>query len=265
MESLYRAYYRVRRSILKRYYARRRHPYIIRSIHHGDVFFLLNLDEKTDRLALIAHNEHEQLGELLAWAAAHGATHFLDIGANFGLYAVILAKQIPDARVLAFEPGADSRTRLAASALINQTRNIEILPCAASDTDGTKRFISNIAGHSGTSRIRDEQLLKRMKQHTGKFNAIDWEEITVETRTIDSLVQEAGENIAIKIDTEGHECEVLTGTERVLRNNNCYVQVEISPRLPEHREWVNSFMGKLGYTLTERITKDYIYKRKSPE
>lgn len=261
MNPLNRTYARLRKSLLKRYYAGRRNSYTVKRLHDPGVFFLINFHEKTDRLALLNRNEAEQLHKILAWARQRPATLVLDIGANFGLYGVTLAHRLPAARIVAFEPNDAARTRLAANVLINDLANVEVLPYAASSADGTTRFINNIVGHSGISRVKDDELLARMKKHSFKFRDSNWEETTVQTRRLDALVPEHGRDIAIKIDTEGHECEVLKGMERLLRDNNCYVQVEISEKLAEHRDEVAIMMAHAGYVLRERIGPDHIYVR----
>ena len=239
----------MRRSILKRDYAHRRTPYIIRSLDHSDALFLLNVNEKTDRLALINRNERTQVEQMLTWATERRVALVLDVGANFGLYAITLARRLPSTRVIAFEPAESSRSRLAVNVLINQIDNIEIMACAASDTDHKMPFVNKIAGHSGLSRIKDDRLLNKPDKGEGKYHAADWQETTVETRKIDSIIQVSSRDIAVKLDTEGHECEVLQGMGKLLKNNNCYLQVEISLKLPENRRWIASFMQDLDYEL----------------
>lgn len=262
MGSLARTCGRLRKSFLKRWYAYRRNPYAVRRLHYRDVFFLVNFEEKTDRLAILNRKEHEQLEKILAWSRENRPVLMLDVGANFGMYGVTIGHYLPDTRVLAFEPNAAARTRLAANALINGVTNLEVLSFAASSGDGDTPFISNVAGHSGISRVKDEVLLARMKKTSFRFDDANWEETSVETRAIDSLAREEGARIAVKIDTEGHECEVVRGMTRLLRDNDCYVQVEVSEKLPEHRQEMAALMAGLGYALRENLGPDFIYRRR---
>src|SRR5215211_3373977 len=69
--------------------------------------------------------------------AAPGDTVF-DIGANYGVYSLTLAQKVgSDGQVCAFEPGEEALAQLRRNVELNPQLNIEIVPAALSDREGT--------------------------------------------------------------------------------------------------------------------------------
>lgn len=89
----------------------------------------------------------------------------------------------------------------------------------------------------------------------------DWDEIAVETTSLDAMLDCQGEHLAIKVDVEGHDDRVLMGMMRLLERNDCYVQFEISSKRQDNRTFIFERMESLGYRHTALIGKDYIFER----
>lgn len=136
-----------------------------------------------------------ELGELRA-VMGPGRT-FIDIGANAGLYSLVAASAGgPSSRVIAVEPQAEMRRRLAYNARANGLSNIEISGVALADYEGESilRLVGNNRGHG---------------QLAGKTDAASGEAVRV-TR-LSTLLDEikAVRLDAMKIDVEGGELAIL--------------------------------------------------------
>ena len=70
-----------------------------------------------------------------------------DVGANIGVYAVLLAAAAPEGRVEAFEPVPDSHRRLEANVAANALTNVTTHFVALSDATGTARMAVHADAH----------------------------------------------------------------------------------------------------------------------
>lgn len=128
----------------------------------------------------------------------------LDIGANSGYFSVLMADAVgTSGRVYSFEPVPVSRALLEKNIAANRLRQIEVVPAALSDREGTAELHlhpSNDGGHSlGTL---DEK----------------GDTIQVNTDTLDHFIETRGIGpiAVIKIDVEGAEPLVFAGAQKLL-------------------------------------------------
>ena len=65
-------------------------------------------------------------------------------------------------------------------------------------------------------------------------------------------------NLAIKIDVEGHELNVLKGISNLLKKNKCIVQIEI---FDKNFDEINSHLTEKGYYLKDKFKRrsNYFY------
>lgn len=125
---------------------------------------------------------------------------FVDVGANVGIYALLVSTVIPELRTIAVEPDADARERLEENRSLNPGVRIEIVGAALAAEVGTARMTKG--------RDTLNRLARPEEAGTG--------EVTV--TTLDVLCGDAVPAV-VKIDVEGAELEVLRGAERVLANS----------------------------------------------
>ena len=124
---------------------------------------------------------------------------FLDVGANIGLYSLILAAHAKntgkDIRILAFEPDPTNRARLAFNIKASDA-NIQVLPYAVSNKDGAG-FMGGGDTNRGEVRLRDSD---------------DEDDQPVEIKTLYGVCTEQGLSRidAMKVDIEGHDERALT-------------------------------------------------------
>lgn len=172
-----------------------------------------------------------------------------DIGANIGVYAVLLGDVASVEKVHVFEPVDECVREIRRNVSLNGLDGkVAIHQVAVSDRSGSATF-RKISDYSGGSGISDTHLFK-------DFAYEGEQQVPIET--LDKLVDIQDRNIVLKIDVEGHEHKVLLGAERLLSTNRGVIQIEIhesAPDGPASRE----FLEKLGWTKLLRVGWDYYY------
>ncbi len=125
---------------------------------------------------------------------------FVDVGAHVGHHAVRLSKHY--GQVIAIEPDPYNFEGLLKNLELNHVKNVRSLNLAASSRKGKAILYSAGVG----SRLDTVRLHKRV------YN--------VHTDLLDNLVDHAD---VVKIDTEGHELEVLKGATRLIAEKPLFV------------------------------------------
>jgi FkbM family methyltransferase len=168
-----------------------------------------------------------------------------DIGANVGVYALALAADSPDRRLLAVEPAPQTRAQLRTNVDCNALGDrIEVLNCGVGDEDSTRPFfVSTYAELSGFDR-----------ESATRWEASLAEVVDVPIRRVDTLVGSHAPPDALKIDVEGASPTVLRGARETLETHQPTLFIEI------HEEGLSADTGRevreilagVDYTITER-------------
>lgn len=133
----------------------------------------------------------------------------VDVGANIGYFLLLFEHAIgPAGSIVCLEPEPDNARELERNIRANGLANVELLRLAAGDSDG---LVSLTPGINGVVRPDGSGSL------------------TVQIRRLDSLV--GGRVDFLKIDVEGFEHQVLRGAERLLREQQPTLIVEVHPGL----------------------------------
>jgi FkbM family methyltransferase len=208
-------------------------------VSYDGLLLALNHRNYVDRqIALFGGFEREQMACMLD-TMKQGCDLFLDVGANFGLYALRVAKSGLAKSVHAFEPDPRNHAQLSGHMFLNKlTGKIALHRLAVSDKAGMLAFD-----------LYDET-------STGQSRAAAHGASQLEAVTLDGMFPVSNQRIFIKIDIEGHELAALHGAENLLHNNACFVQVEC---FPENAEAAAAFFARLGYKNTRRIEHDYFF------
>ncbi len=164
-------------------------------------------------------------------AHARTGTTAIDVGANVGVFTVVLARAVgPEGRVLAFEPFADNVGRLEHNVDLNGLRNVDVREAAVGARAGDLelRLGADPAFHSTT-----EVAERRGEGHS----------VRVRATTLDYDWRAAGspEVSVVKIDIEGGELAVLDGARELLATQRPVLLVE------ERDAAVATFLRELGY------------------
>ena len=138
-------------------------------------------------------------------------TVVLDVGANSGTHTI--AVQEYSEQIHCFEPYEPVRNSLAKNIHSNGLTNVVIHPFGLSDRNAQLPFHPGRSGNQGTGSFADDTD----------------QAIRLPVRIGDEVIQEGGfgEVDLIKIDVEGHECQVLRGLESTLNQTRPIVMWEL--------------------------------------
>jgi FkbM family methyltransferase len=143
-------------------------------------------------------------------ALARPGMRAVDVGANFGVYALALARGVgATGRIWAIEPGEEAADYLARSIVANDFTNVELIRCA----------LSRIGGPGFLDTTVNPELRRLVSSASSA---------TVEVNTLDRLALERGiEHVDIvKIDVEGEEANVLEGGAEFLDKESPLLMLE---------------------------------------
>jgi FkbM family methyltransferase len=213
-------------------------------VRREGALFLLNLKYTCDRFILTdGVDEPEQRKYFFDHMRARGCDMFIDIGANIGTYTVFAALNTDCKDILAFEPNPHCYDRLRTQLMLNDIAGKTVTRMAAvSNKNGEVSFEIDPRGNHLFSKVSD-----------AKSN------VTVPSVRLDDEAPISGRKIALKIDVEGHETNVLEGMKALLRNNDCFLQIE---SWPQNAERFIDAMKAEGYACLHRIDEDYYFAKK---
>lgn len=147
----------------------------------------------------------------------------IDVGANIGMWSVMLAKANTGTRVFSFEPNPAVYQRLVANLRANQCQNVVALNQAASESVGELVFYCDPIAPDMSRAIAPSEDVRSIPPENLR---------RVPTATLDGVCAEQNiERIALlKIDVEGHELSVLKGARRLFSEQRVEALViEICP------------------------------------
>jgi FkbM family methyltransferase len=200
--------------------------------------FVVDTDDLIDRaIALDGIWEVEQLEDFAAVCRRHGCDYFLDIGANTGIYSVLLAKLGLCGEIVAFEPDPGNYARLLANLSVNRLiGRVQSFPLAVGHEASTVSLMQAGSGNRGESWIVHPD--KPPEEAPGVATHV------VRQIRFDDEFAIAGKTLIVKMDVEGSEFHALAGMRRTLGDNRCYLQVELySDRFEE----LKALFEGLGY------------------
>ena len=162
------------------------------------------------RLGLMGRAEHLLFEKLI-----EPGMQILDVGANIGLYTVMMAGLTgPSGRVFAFEPEPNLFSVLCENCAANGALNITPFQCAAGDVNG-RATLQRATFNSGDNRL-------------GSAKA-DAQPIEVEVARVDDILPAQTVQF-IKIDVQGHEMAALSGMSKLIAQSpNLRVLFEFWP------------------------------------
>ena len=150
---------------------------------------------------------------------------FYDIGSNVGHYSAIVSLYHENTRVIAVEPFPLNVSYIKELKYNNQF-SFEIEEKAVDSASGRiKKFYFPVSKNSsklpGTG-----TLINTFKGSGGIFNDLPFEEVEVETVSLDDLIGQSSMSALIKIDCEGNEFNILNNSKLLERDNVDFI-VEI--------------------------------------
>tara|TARA_B100000579_G_scaffold67999_1_gene51006 strand:+ start:1714 stop:2502 length:789 start_codon:yes stop_codon:yes gene_type:complete len=186
-----------------------------------NINMFLDFLDPIDREIIISQEyEKEEISILTKLIENHDINYFIDIGSNCGIYSFMVSLKFKNLRILAFEPNTEAfqKFKKTLDANANDLKNIKIFNYGLSDKKSKLKMRSLVKyGYvqTGGSTVHDEKNYDNVKIYDAEFEIGD-QKLSIENS-----------NIAIKIDVEGHESNVLLGLKQLLTKNNCILQIEL--------------------------------------
>ena len=218
---------------------------------NGFLMYLDFLDPIDRKIILNKTYETEEIKILTKLINDKSSTKFIDIGANCGFYSFQFAMQ--NFEVLAFEPNSEALLKMNNTITKNQNLKdrIKIFPYGISNINSKMNMRSMVkygyiqTGGSGITADKVSQ------NNTYKV-------YEAEFKIGDQVLNFKRDNLAIKIDVEGHELNVLKGIQNLLKSNKCIIQIEI---FEKNFDLVNSYLLENNFTLVDQFKQrsNYFY------
>lgn len=221
-----------------------------RVIVRNGITYEVDLSEGID-LSVFLFGNYQKYVYRIEHLGLHEDAIIFDVGANCGIMSLQFARMVPQGKVYCFEP-----THYAYSKLL---RNLQLNPDLAARVVAVQTFVS--CSSSRTAEIRAYASWKvggraaedRHPVHGGTAKSADG----VASVSLDDFCRQ--NNIErvdfIKIDTDGHELEVLKGAEQIIRRFRPPVIFEVGIYLTEEREIgfgdYLEFFGAVNYSLVD--------------
>lgn len=178
-----------------------------------------------------------------------GATVLLDIGANIGVYSVFCSDLPSLKSIHSFEPAPVTYSMLQENVALQTEKSVVINThqIALSSKTGVVPFkiVNPTSGANAIIEVPQE----------------GQDYIEVKATTLDNILDLKGERVGIKIDVEGHEGDTIEGMQSLLRNNECYIQVEA---LRNHRtDRIRQLLEEFGYDYVFSLKDDHLFLHKN--
>jgi FkbM family methyltransferase len=149
-----------------------------------------------------------------------------DVGANIGIYAVLLGRAAHRGHVVSFEPVPETRQRLVGNVARNGLTNVTIEPFALSDHEGEAHMAVHPDAHGcDYIDLGHDGGAARAAAGTAVMEAID-----VSTTTGAAYAERSphGAPDVIKVDIEGHEPEFLEGAWPIIAGRRPTLMMEVN-------------------------------------
>lgn len=188
------------------------------------IIYYLDLAYLVDRRFYLYGYDDHIINYFNQFIKKHSCDYFYDVGSCWGLYSLKIAKSNSNIEIKAFDVFENNIKRLEKSKKVNGLHNIKCTNIAL----GSEKKVVNFS-------VNEIHSPNYRKDLNGKYK------IQVQQDMIDNLENVKDKKIAMKIDVEGAELDVLYGAKRLLQNNKCLLIVET-----ETIETTN-YLNSLGY------------------
>jgi FkbM family methyltransferase len=236
-------------SLLKRLYNNK----IIR-FKFFDIKLEGNINEPMDKeIFLFNSYENFQIEFLIKNIKKYNLGYFIDIGANSGIYSLIVRDKFQKIIIKSFEPVNKTIIKFRNNLKLNKIKNIKIYKFGLSNKNSQLLMKAKIRDDyiqsSGYGVVKKEDNLKNLHIEKNIF------------KIGDKIIKLKNKKICIKIDAEGHEYEVLQGLKSLLSFNEIFVQIEI---FEKNFNKINKYLKSQKFKCINAVSNDgkadYYYK-----
>ena len=222
-------------------------------------FFDVNLEgnfsEPMDKEMFLFNNyENFQIKFLINNIKKYDSNYFLDVGANSGIYSLIIGDKFHKIKIKSFEPVKKTLVKFKNNLKLNKKlKNIKLYKFGLSNKTSKLLMKAKVRDgyvqSSGYGVVKKEDNLKNLHTESHFF------------KIGDNIIKLKNKNISIKIDAEGHEYEVLHGLKNLLNFNRIFLQIEI---FNKNFNKTNKYLKKHKFKFLNSIYNDgktdYYYK-----
>ncbi len=220
-----------------------------RIIERSGIKFEVDITEGLDLSLFLFGNFQKHVSENKYIDFPDDAVIF-DVGANVGIMSLHFAKKVQNGKVYAFEPTHFAWKKLKRNLSLNQhfSKVIQLIQTFVSSEEKKQSEIKAFSSWKINKEVGSEQ----HPVHGGKAMSTEG----VPTTTIDEFVKEQQIDRLdfIKIDTDGHEFDVLLGARKAIERFKPQIIFELGQYVMEERGIgfvdYESFFSELNYTLS---------------
>ena len=214
------------------------------------IFLKLHIYEPIDKsILLFDYYEDKQINYFLNYIKKNKVDYLFDVGANSGIYSLIIAQEFKNLKILSFEPIKKTYLKLKKNILLNRNiKNIKTYNFGLSDSN---------------TKLRLKALVKNNHVQLGGFGVLESydkkSDFYIETaffKSADSFLNYKNKSLCLKIDVEGHELFAINGLKRILSNNKIFLQVEI---FDKNYKKVYKKLKTFGLKKINKIKDDYYF------
>lgn len=226
-------------------------PSAVLSRRRGARFILHPQNWLDNRLLVGAPFEGAQIAAAKAVIAERNIDLVIDVGANIGLYTVLLGAMPQVRSVICFEPVRRNFAQLMGNVFVNNLcEKVDAHRLALGAKNGAA-VIHIDPRSTGVSRLE----LDTAARHQEAFSRQEW----IETAVFDDLFRYAGRRAFVKIDVEGGAAAALHGMRNFLSSNDVVLQVELTNT---ERKDATAILDNAGYSISREIDGDVIFTRR---
>lgn len=185
--------------------------------------------------------------DLIRTAAADGDV--IHAGTFFGDFLPALSRsRAADALIWAFEPSRENYRCAQVTALLNDLRNVRLMPAGLGAASGSARLA--VGDRSGMALGGASRLIKDPSR------AHWWSSEEVDMTAVDEVVGDDRPVAALHLDVEGHEQDALAGAMGTIARCRPLIVLETMPAA----DWLAANLEPLGYRLEERVDLNFVLR-----
>lgn len=234
-------------SLRKRLAKLRRFPAI--GYRDGAPFILDPRNWIDNRLLAGTPYENAQLAFVRGEIRRRGLSQVVDIGANIGLYTILLGREATVTAVHAFEPVRRNYNQLLGNVFANRL-DMKVTAHRLGLGDETGEVVIHVDPTStGVSRLDLTTTARNLSVFT--------EQETIQVCRLDDVLSLENERIFVKIDVEGMAEAVIRGMSLLLDRTTGLLQVEIS----EAEQGAAALLEARGWRSVKRIEGDQYFAK----
>ena len=179
-----------------------------------------------------------------------------DVGANVGLFSMVIADACPNAEIYSFEPVPPTYQKMLNNLNLNKrlTKNVHTFNLGFSSEQGSFEFFLPGCDEAASMKpINDDFYLRESDENGNYTGKQKLQAVKCEVDTIDNFCSSNSmEKLdVLKLDIEGGEKDALIGANNVLKNFQPLVYSEMlrkhSARFNYHPNEIIKYMDNLGY------------------